>query len=127
MAWRMAAITAGPLDLRADVLHPFYMPSMRPSADRYKNYRLCQAAADGMLVTLRCPVCRRAVHFWAKDLMLVLDKDHEMYRSPFSCSKCRTPEIDVRWRIPSAEELSKLIVRRPVRKVERWIWQNVPA
>lgn len=122
----MAGTTAG-LDVQADVLHSFSMPSLRPSADKLKNYRLCQAAADGMMITLRCPVCRRSVHFWASDLLVVLDPDHEMYRPPFSCSKCRTPEIDVRWRIPSAAELADITVRRPVKKIEKWIWKNGPA
>lgn len=103
------------------------MPSMRPSADKWKNARLVHAVEHGMLLTMHCPYCRRTAHFWAKDLIQVLGPDHEMHRPPFSCSKCKTPDIRVSWRIPAAAELQGLLVRRPVRKIERWIWRDEPA
>lgn len=71
--------------------------------------------------------CSRTAHLWAEDLVMVMGPDHEMQRPPFSCSKCKKPDIRVSWRIPAAAELVGLTVRRPVRKIERWIWRDKPA
>ncbi len=103
------------------------MPAARPSSNRFRNQRLRHAASNGMLITVRCPFCRRVVNFWAADLVKVLGPDHELHVPPFPCSRCRTRELDVRWRIPSAADLQGLTIRRPVRKVERWQWRNEKA
>ena len=48
---------------------------------------------------------------------------------PFPCSKCRTAEyLDVRWNVPAASDLERgLTVRRPVKKITKWIWRDERA
>ena len=80
-----------------------------------------------MLITVRCPYCRRTINYWAADLLRVLGPDYELHAAPFPCSRCRTSELDVRWRVPASGDLDKLIVRRPVRQVVKWIWRDEKA
>lgn len=101
------------------------MPVAHPSSNPFRNRLMRDAAADGMLIIMRCNRCRRATHFWAADLVAVVGDLHQAHVPPWPCSRCRTTEyINVTWTIPSAEMLRGLTVRRPVRKVERWIWRN---
>ncbi|MCV2887029.1 hypothetical protein [Ruegeria aquimaris] len=80
-----------------------------------------------MLITVRCPMCRRTVNFWAADLIKVLGPDHELQNPPFPCSRCKNNEVDVRWTIPAASDLERLTVRRPVRQIVKWIWRDEKA
>lgn len=100
------------------------MPASRPPANPFHAQRLAGAAAMGVLITVRCPFCRRKIHYWAADLVNVLGPDHPLHLAPFPCSRCKTTELDVRWKVPAASDLSGLTVRRPVRQVVRWIWRN---
>lgn len=101
------------------------MPAKPPSTHRYRNRLLRDAAADGMLITLRCGMCGARANFWAADLVRVLGWDHELHLPPFPCSRCRTAEyVSVRASLPSAGERQSLTVRRPVRQVVRWIWRD---
>jgi hypothetical protein len=82
------------------------------------------AAQDGMIITMRCALCRRTVHFWAADLLQVLG-DHQVHVPPWPCSRCRSIEhMAVSWSVPSAQMLAGLTVRRPVRKIEKWLWRD---
>lgn len=102
------------------------MPAARPSANRFKNRLMQDAAKDRMLITVRCNRCRRQTHYWAADLIEVLGWNHEVHVPPWPCSKCRSSElVDVRWQIPSAEMLAAgLTIRRPVKKIEKWLWRD---
>ncbi|AVO36579.1 hypothetical protein [Pukyongiella litopenaei] len=77
-----------------------------------------------MLITVKCPGCRRRVNYWAADLVQVLGPEHQLHEPPFPCSRCRTREVDVSWSIPSPRDLQGLTVRRPVRQVVKWIWRD---
>lgn len=104
------------------------MPAARPSGNPFRNRRMCDAARDGMLITLRCNGCRRTMHFWAVDLVRVVGEDHQLHLAPWPCSRCRTAEyISVSWTVPGAAMLAGLTVRRPVRKIERWLWRDEKA
>ena len=101
------------------------MPVAGPSGNPFRNRRLAEAASDRMLLTLRCNLCRRVTHFWAADLVPVIGEQHQIHVPPWPCSRCRTAEyINVTWCIPSGAMLDGLTVRRPVRKIERWIWRD---
>ncbi len=105
------------------------MPAKAPSGNPFRNPRLAEQARSGMLLTVKCTGCGRFARFWAKDLVEVLGPDHQAHIPPFPCARCRTKEwINWSWSVPSAPELAAgLTVRRPVRKVTRWIWRNEDA
>jgi len=104
------------------------MPAAGPSGNPFRNRRMCDAAHDGMLITLRCNGCRRTLHFWAADLVKVVGEHHQVHLAPWPCSRCQTADfIDVSWTVPGAAMLTGLTVRRPVRKIERWLWRNEKA
>lgn len=79
-----------------------------------------------MMLVVQCRKCSRTVRFWARDLALVLDPDHDAHLAPFPCSRCRTKaNLDIQWIVPNAAELQTgLTVRRPVKQVVRWIWRD---
>ncbi|SEN42421.1 hypothetical protein SAMN04489859_1006150 [Paracoccus alcaliphilus] len=82
------------------------------------------------MIVMRCNGCRRQVNYWASDLVKVApNPDHQAHIPLWPCSRCRTKEYMVmRWHYPMAAELVEgLTVRRPVRKVERWIWRDEKA
>ena len=82
-----------------------------------------------MLIVVQCSRCHRTVNFWAADLVDVVGKDHVVLTAPFPCGRCRTTEdMHVSWRVPSALEIDAgLTVRRPVRKITKWIWRDERA
>lgn len=104
------------------------MPAI-PSSNKFRNRMVYHCAADRMLMTVYCGGCRRRVHYWASDLMQVLDRFHEAHDPPWPCSRCRSREyLAMTWHVPSAAELANgLTVRRPVKKIEKWIWRNERA
>lgn len=103
------------------------MPAGSPSGNPFRNQRMQEAARKGYLITLRCGLCRRKAHFWAADLVQVVG-DHQLHVPPFPCGQCRTADyIDVTWTIPDQSMLRGLTVRRPVRKIERWLWRDERA
>lgn len=107
-------------------LYVLEMPAV-PSSNKFANRSISDCARDGMLITMRCNGCRRQVNYWAADLLEVIeDPFHEAHRSPWGCAHCRTGEYMVmRWRIPAASEMAAgLTVRRPVKKITRWIWRD---
>jgi hypothetical protein len=105
------------------------VPARYPSANPWKNLRMNQAAAEGMIVTMRCTACRRETHFWAADLVKVLGPNHQVHVPPWPCSRCRTTEfLSMRWAVATASMLAQgLTVRRPVSKIEKWLWRNERA
>ena len=102
------------------------MPASRPSASKYRNRLVYQDADDGMMFEVRCGLCRRIVNYWAADLVKVAGRHHESHVPPFLCSKCGTREyLNISTKKPSACELQNgLTVRRPIRKIEKWLWRN---
>ena len=118
----MTALRSIEGDVRS--LYVLTMPVSHPPANPFRAQRLAHAAALGMLISVRCPRCRRKVHYWAADLVKVLGPDHRLHEPPFPCARCKSSELDVRWNIPAVSELSGLTVRRPVRQVVRWIWRD---
>mgnify|MGYP001211803433 CR=1 FL=1 len=84
--------------------HPFKAPRT-----------LRQAAADGMVMELRCNLCRKSVTYLAHDLLRVCSPDHPAHLPPFGCARCR---------VPLQEEYGKLVIRRPQRQV--WKWEDIP-
>lgn len=101
------------------------MPAERPSGNPFRNPRMIHAARDGMLIRVRCGKCGRAANYWAADLVEVVGPDHELHIPPFRCSRCRTAEwMYVSREVPDASAVASLVVRRPVRKVTRWIWRE---
>jgi hypothetical protein len=104
------------------------MPASRPSSCRYRNRLMRDAAREDQLIGVRCNVCRRSVNYWANDLVKVVGPNHEVHVPPFPCSKCRTSEyLNVTCEVPSASKLQSLTVRRPVKKITKWIWRNERA
>ncbi|TDT74750.1 hypothetical protein BDE40_1466 [Litoreibacter halocynthiae] len=86
------------------------------------------AANLNQLLTVRCNLCRRSVNYWAHDLLKVVGPDHQLHVPPFPCSKCRTSEyLNVTYVIPLVSELENLTVRRPVKRIAKWIWRNEKA
>ena len=69
---------------------PHHLKNLAVPANRYT---LREAAAEGLLVSLRCTKCRRApVLFLARDLMQVLDPERDcLHPPPFPCSKSGGP------------------------------------
>jgi hypothetical protein len=104
------------------------MPAAGPSANPFRNSILADAARDGMLISVTCLLCRRTVNYWAEDLVRVVGPMHQRHLPPFPCSRCRTAEhMAVRWCIPTSAEREKLMVRRPVKQVVKWVWRNERA
>ena len=104
------------------------MPSPGPSTNPFLNPTLADAARDGMLISVTCHLCRRTAHYWAEDLVRVVGPRHQRHLPPFMCSRCRTAEhMAVRWCIPTSAEREKLMVRRPVKQVVKWVWRNERA
>lgn len=93
-----------------------------------QDRNLSEAAAAGMIMTVKCDMCRRTVHFWASDLVQILGAHHPLSKPPWLCSKCKTADyMHVRCKVWSTNSLQGLIIRRPVRKVTRWIWRDEQA
>lgn len=101
------------------------MPAV-PSTNSWRNRSISDCARDNMLIAMHCSGCRRTAHYWAADLVVVLGPHHQAHVPPWQCSKCRSREwMSMRWRVPGAEEMAQgLTVRRPVRKIEKWIWRD---
>jgi hypothetical protein len=88
---------------------------------------MADAARAGMLITLRCDLCRRTVHYWAADLVQVVGPMHRSRVPPWPCGKCKTSEfITLRCEVPSASKIAagEIVVRRPVKQVLKWIWRD---
>lgn len=77
---------------------------------------------------LCCGLCKVTATYWAHDLMRVVGPHHIVHTPPFACSRCGTMEfVNVKTTVPPTSELSKIIVRRPVKQVTKWIWRNEQA
>ena len=83
------------------------------------------AAEMGMVITLKCHLCRSKVSYLAADLVEVVGPEHEVHVPPFICSRCKVADsMAVSWTVVPPSQLDGLVVRRPVRRVTRWIWRN---
>ena len=89
------------------------------------RFTLREAAAQGLMLSLRCSRCRRQpVIFLCSDLVQVLDPAIDCFvPPPFPCSACKTDRyIEVRTRGPEASAVGKLKVRRlaGIKRVPVW-------
>lgn len=95
--------------------HPISSHPGKPA----RNLR--DAANDGMILELRCNLCRRYVAFLARDLIEVCGPTHPLHLAPFGCTHCATKEyVRVKTRVPNLEEYGRLPIRRPVMQVWKW-------
>ena len=105
-----------------------------PEPSRHHNshpakppYRLADAARQGMLVVVKCNLCRRCVHYLAADLVEVLPGDRPALAPLGRCSACRTAEyMRVTLRQPHAGDVGQLVVRRPGKARVVREWHDVP-
>jgi hypothetical protein len=89
------------------------------------RFTLREAAAQNLLLSLRCTRCRRRpVIFVAADLVQVLDPGLDCFSPPpFPCSSCGTDRyIEVKARPQEEAAIGKLAVRRlaGIRHVPVW-------
>jgi len=103
---------------------PHHLKNLAVPANRYT---LREAAAEGLLVSVRCTTCRRApVLFLAGDLIQVLDPERDCFHPPpFPCSKCGSAvTIEVTLRTQQDAAVGRLVVRRlaGIRHVP--VWRN---
>lgn len=85
------------------------------------------AAGDRQVALIRCSLCGRRAYYLPEDLARVCGEKAPAHLAPFPCSKCGTKEyMHVTLMIPRAEEAMAIQVRRPVRKIEKWLWRTVP-
>lgn len=100
----------------------------KPHPHPYRpHYRLKDAAADGMVLHVRCMLCRRSGYYLAADLVKLFDPDLPiLWRAPFPCSRCGTAEhIRVVTRLPAAGDYGHLPVRRPAQVLHIQTWRTV--
>lgn len=91
-----------------------------------KIYRLEHAAADGMLVVVRCSLCRRLTRFLAADLVTLLNPRRDALDPPYPCSHCMKPEyLSVRLHLPAPGDYGHLTIRRPAEIVRVQKWKSV--
>lgn len=105
------------------------MPAV-PSNNKFHNRSIRGCARDGMMLVMHCNRCRRTVHCWAADLLKVVDDPfHEAHVLIWACGRFKTIGYMVmRWKLPTAWELEDgITVRRPVKKITRWLWKNERA
>ena len=89
------------------------------------RFTLREAAAQGLMLSLKCTRCRRPpVIFLASDLVQVLDPGLDCFvPPPFPCSACKTDRyIEVKPRAQEASAVGKLTIRRlaGIRQVPVW-------
>ena len=89
------------------------------------RFTLREAAAQGLMLCLRCSRCRRQpVIFLASDLVQVLDPGLDCFvPPPFPCSACKTDRyIEVTTRAPEESAVGRLKLRRlaGIRHVPVW-------
>jgi len=81
----------------------------------------------GMVLSLKCGTCGRVVHYWAADLVQALGPLYRISRPPWAC-RCKASEgAVVKWFVPGPSALQGLTVRRPVKKIEKWVWRDERA
>lgn len=103
------------------------MPSLHPPAHPHpakRFYSLGEAARAGMLIVVRCNLCRRTVHYLAADLVEVGAPPKRPARSwAGACRQCgKSDYLRVDLRAPHPGDVGQLIVRRPgpARVVREW-------
>ena len=85
------------------------------------------AAADGMIVIVRCGLCKRTENFLAVDLVDIVGGDHVTYLPPFPrCGRCGKFEyLSTSLRMPEAGDYGSLRVRRPAGFEVSELWTTV--
>jgi len=85
-----------------------YRKYHRHPAQRIRT--LQHAADDGQIISVRCNLCRRLIHYLAADLAQVLNPERPVDAPPFACSRCGTAEyIDVKVKTPSTKNIGTLL------------------
>lgn len=97
---------------------PVSRPPARPYPGKFRTLR--DAANDNMIVTLRCSLYRRKVHFLAADLVNIVGPDWPMHEPVLPCHKHGREYVDMRARLARPEDLGKLPVRRPAKLIQTW-------
>lgn len=96
----------------------------RLALDQYMSMQM--AAELNMLITVRCSGCRREARYLAVDLIEVVGPSHFLKRPMWPCRRCQTADfIKNTWApITAQAPMSGVTVRRPVKKVVRWLWRE---
>lgn len=103
------------------------MPETRTHYQHGKPYyAMADAAQHDMVISITCRLCRKTVHYFARDLVDVVGPGHPVARPPWPCSTCRTGEsLELKWEMRTAHRpMTGLVIRRPVKQVMRWLWKN---
>ena len=72
---------------------------------------------------VRCSRCRRRAVYLVSDLVTLLNPARDALLPPFPCSRCATTSyISVECRVPFADEVGQLTIRRPgpIRRIQLW-------
>ncbi|QDC11291.1 hypothetical protein FHY55_19540 [Oceanicola sp. D3] len=105
------------------------MPAGRPPirAHPSKPFRSSKdAAVDGLLLLIRCNLCRRAIYSTPSDLMKIVDPQHPLHLPPFPCSRCgQTEYVEMRQHRPAHGDYGRIPIRKLEKVVEVKIWKNV--
>lgn len=99
---------------------------MTPSRNTLDKITLGDLAKDNRIFVVRCNLCRRTSHFLARDLAQVYGDATKMHSVFDTCSKCgRSQFLHVGTRLPNADDIGKLKVRRPKLVSVNWSWREV--
>lgn len=96
----------------------------RLALDEYMSMQ--HAANLNMVITVRCSGCKREARYLAADLVEIVGREHFLRNPMWPCRRCGTGDfISNTWApITAQSPQSGVVVRRPVKKVERWIWRD---
>lgn len=98
--------------------------SMTPSRRQLERVTLADIAADNRLFVVQCNLCRRRRAYLASDLVTHYDPTtpaYSMFRWCSSCGKGEWVHVDIR--LPTAEDVGRLLVRRPKQKMVT-VWED---
>lgn len=91
-----------------------------------QGYSLKDAAADGVLLIVRCTLCNRMRRYLASDLVEMLDPGGWADHPPFPYAKCgRWDAMSVKFHHPSPGDYGHLVVRRPAGVKRTQMWKDV--
>jgi hypothetical protein len=101
------------------------MPETHRKPKSRHEMTLSEAANHGLLVRLRCTLCRRTTYYLAADLLAVYG-DQPLFDFRLKCSRDRTAEfVHANYRWPEPGDWGHLPIRRPGRIVTTQMWHTV--